>query len=38
MPVCEAITSANHFTIQHGLADPNGRFHRHALALPGLKR
>jgi hypothetical protein len=38
VPVCEAITSANHFTILHGLADPNGQLHRHALALLGLKR
>ncbi len=38
VPVCETIPSANHFTILHGLADPNGRLHRHALALLGLKR
>jgi hypothetical protein len=38
VPVSEPIPSANHFTILHGLADPNGRLRRHALALPGLKR
>jgi arylformamidase len=38
VPVCETIPSANHFTILHNLADPNGRLHRHALALLGLKR
>jgi hypothetical protein len=36
--VSETITGANHFTILHNLADPNGRLHRHALALLGLKR
>jgi arylformamidase len=38
VPVCETIPNANHFTILHNLADPNGRLHRHALALLGLKR
>jgi len=38
VPVSETITGANHFTILHNLADPNGRLHRHALALLGLKR
>jgi len=38
VPVCETIPSANHFTILHNFADPNGRLHRHALALLGLKR
>ena len=38
VPVCETIPSANHFTILHNLADPNGRLHRHALALLGLRR
>ena len=38
VPVCETIPSANHFTILHNLADPNGRLHRHALALLGLKK
>ena len=38
VPVSETIPSANHFTILHNLADPNGRLHRHALGLLGLKR
>ena len=38
VPVCETIPSANHFTILHNLADPNGRLHRHALGLLGLRR
>ena len=38
VPVSETITGANHFTILHNLADPNGRLHRHALALLGLRR
>jgi len=38
VPVSETIPNANHFTILHNLADPNGRLHRHALALLGLKR
>ena len=38
VPVSETIANANHFTILHNLADPNGRLHRHALALLGLKR
>ena len=38
VPVCETIPSANHFDILHNLADPNGRLHRHALALLGLRR
>ena len=38
VPVCETIPHANHFTILHNLADPNGRLHRHALALLGLGR
>jgi arylformamidase len=38
VPVCETIPNTNHFTILHNLADPNGRLHRHALALLGLKR
>ncbi len=38
VPVCETIPSANHFTILHNLADPNGRLHRHALGLMGLRR
>jgi arylformamidase len=38
VPVSETIAGANHFTILHNLADPNGRLHRHALALLGLKR
>ncbi len=38
VPVCETIASANHFTILHNLADPNGRLHWHALALLGLRR
>jgi arylformamidase len=38
VPVCETIPSANHFTVLHGLADPNGRLHRLALGLLGLKR
>jgi len=36
VPVSETIPSANHFTILHNLADPNGRLHRHALKLLGL--
>lgn len=38
VPVSETIPHANHFTILHNLADPNGRLHRSALALLGLKR
>jgi len=38
VPVSETIPSANHFTILHNLADPNGRLHRHALTLLGIKR
>jgi arylformamidase len=38
VPVSETIPNANHFTILHNLADPNGRLHRQALALLGLKR
>lgn len=38
VPVSETIPNANHFTILHNLADPNGRLHRHALALLGLRR
>jgi arylformamidase len=38
VPVSETIPNANHFTILHNLADPNGRLHRHALALLGVKR
>ena len=38
VPVCEMLPSANHFTILHNLADPNGRLHRHALGLLGLSR
>ena len=38
VPASETIPSANHFTILHNLADPNGRLHRHALGLLGLKR
>jgi len=36
VPVSETIPHANHFTILHNLADPNGRLHRSALALLGL--
>jgi arylformamidase len=36
VPVSETIPNANHFTILHNLADPNGRLHRNALALLGL--
>jgi len=38
VPVSETIVNANHFTILHNLADPNGRLHRHALALLGIRR
>ena len=38
VPVCETIPNTNHFTILHNLADPNGRLHRHALALLGLRK
>jgi len=38
VPVSETIPNANHFTILHNLADPNGRLHRNAVALLGLKR
>lgn len=38
VPVGDTIPSANHFTILHNLADPNGRLHRSALALLGLRR
>ncbi|MFL6635953.1 MAG: alpha/beta hydrolase, partial [Massilia sp.] len=38
VPVSETIPNTNHFTVLHNLADPNGRLHRHALALLGLKR
>jgi len=38
VPVSETIPNANHFTILHNLADPNGRLHRHALALLGIRR
>ncbi|HEY8976583.1 MAG TPA: alpha/beta hydrolase [Burkholderiaceae bacterium] len=38
VPVSETIANANHFTILHNLADPNGRLHRHALALLGIRR
>ena len=38
VPASETIPSANHFTILHNLADPNGRLHRHALGLLGLRR
>jgi arylformamidase len=37
VPVSETIPNANHFTILHNLADPNGRLHRNALALLGLR-
>jgi arylformamidase len=33
VPVCEAIADANHFTVLHDLADPDGRLHRLALEL-----
>jgi arylformamidase len=36
VPVSETIPSANHFTILHNLADPNGRLHRHTLRLLGI--
>jgi len=38
VPASETIPSANHFTILHNLADPNGRLHRHALSLLGIRR
>jgi arylformamidase len=38
VPVCETVPNTNHFTILHNLADPNGRLHRHALALLGLRK
>ncbi len=38
VPASEVIPHANHFTILHNLADPNGRLHRQALALLGLRR
>ncbi len=36
VPVCESIAGANHLTVLHDLADPQGRLHRHALRLLGL--
>ncbi|HET7791755.1 MAG TPA: hypothetical protein VFL64_00100, partial [Rhizobacter sp.] len=38
VPVCEAIPAANHFTVLHDLADPEGRLHRLALNLLDLTR
>ncbi len=38
VPVSETIPNADHFTILHNLADPNGRSHRHALSLLGIRR
>jgi arylformamidase len=38
VPASETIPSANHFTVLHNLADPNGRLHRHALGLLGIRR
>jgi arylformamidase len=38
VPVCETIAQANHFTVLHDLADPDGRLHQHALALLDLTR
>lgn len=35
VPVCEEVAGANHFDILDGLADPEGRLHRLALALCG---
>ncbi len=36
VPVCEAIANANHFTVLHDLADPDGRLHKIALSLLDL--
>ena len=36
VPVCETIAGANHLTVLHDLADPQGRLHRLALELLGL--
>lgn len=36
VPVCEAIAGANHFTVLHDLADPDGRLHRIAANLLDL--
>ena len=36
VPVCETIADANHLTVLHDLADPQGRLHQHALQLLGL--
>jgi arylformamidase len=38
VPRCEAIPGANHFTVLHDLADPDGISHRSALELLGLPR
>ena len=36
VPVCETIADANHLTVLHDLADPEGRLHRLALELLDL--
>ncbi|MGY4830289.1 alpha/beta hydrolase [Sphaerotilaceae bacterium SBD11-9] len=38
VPVCETIPDADHFTVLHDLADPEGRLHRLALNLLDLTR
>jgi arylformamidase len=37
VPVCEALSGLNHFTVLHDLVDPSGRVHGHALKLLGLQ-
>lgn len=36
VPVCEAVPQANHFTVLHDFADPDGRTHAMARRLLGL--
>jgi arylformamidase len=36
VPVCDTVAGANHLTVLHGLAEPEGRLHRLALGLLGL--
>ena len=36
VPVCEALSGLNHFTVLHDLVDPAGRAHAHARRLLGL--
>ncbi len=37
VPVCEELPGCNHFTVMHDMADPEGRSHRLARQLLGLR-